>query len=193
VTEAGAVQREVLLPEGAWVGFWDGVTLEGPGPQTVSAPLGTLPLFLRAGALLPLLRPTIDTLAPTTRPELVDSFATSAGLLYVIVSAGPASTFDMYDGTLLSQRIGDEDGAPLLLTIEHGSVFTAGAVFEVVASGAEPPSRVVVGTTTLERASDLSALTSVGQGYAFDPQDRGGTLSIKVQPGDGVVSVRVEK
>jgi len=193
VTEAGATQRDLFLGDGEWVGFWDGLLVEGPGEITISAVLGTLPLFIRRGALLPLLRPTIDTLAPTTQPALVDSFATSAGPLYVIVSAGAASTFAVYDGTILSQRIGDESGAPLLLTFEAGTVFTFGAVFEAIAFGPAPPSRVLVDTTTLEPAADLASLASLGQGYVFDPLDRGGTLSVKIAPGDGALRVRIER
>jgi len=47
----------------------------------VPAPLGRLPLFVRQGALVPLLRPTIDTLSPATAAG-IESFANRPGPLY---------------------------------------------------------------------------------------------------------------
>ncbi len=54
VVEEGAVSRPVSLPSGRWYDPWRGQWLEGPLRMTVEAPLDQLPLFLRAGAILPL-------------------------------------------------------------------------------------------------------------------------------------------
>jgi alpha-D-xyloside xylohydrolase len=83
VIERGATSRELTLPPGIWLDWWTGELLDGGGEITVAAPLGSLPLFLRAGGIVPMLRPTIDTLAPTTMPDLADSFADDPGRLYV--------------------------------------------------------------------------------------------------------------
>lgn len=52
----GATQRSVYLPAnaGGWYGWHDGEHHPGGTVATVDAPLGRLPLFLRAGALIPL-------------------------------------------------------------------------------------------------------------------------------------------
>jgi alpha-D-xyloside xylohydrolase len=55
VTQPGATSREVYLPACAgWSDFWTGERL--PGGQTVqaAAPLDTLPLYVRAGSIIPL-------------------------------------------------------------------------------------------------------------------------------------------
>src|SRR5262245_30258632 len=54
VTREGATAWPVYLPAGAWYDFWTGARHEGPGGITVEAPLEKLPLFARAGAILPL-------------------------------------------------------------------------------------------------------------------------------------------
>ncbi len=54
VTEPGAEKRGVRFPPGRWVDFWDGTVIQGDTWQTVAAPLERLPLFVRAGAILPL-------------------------------------------------------------------------------------------------------------------------------------------
>jgi len=54
VTTAGAVTRQVYLPAGAtWFNFWTGATNGGGQTITTAAPIETLPLFVRAGSILP--------------------------------------------------------------------------------------------------------------------------------------------
>jgi alpha-glucosidase len=55
VLEAGASQRTVYLPKGpaAWYDFASGQRFEAGSAHTVPAPLGTLPLFARSGATIP--------------------------------------------------------------------------------------------------------------------------------------------
>ena len=53
VTAMGATSRSVYLPAGTWSDFWTGATTNG-GTKTVSAPLRQIPLFVRAGAILPM-------------------------------------------------------------------------------------------------------------------------------------------
>lgn len=54
ILDEGATQRELYLPAGGWIDFWTDTVYEGPRCLTVSAPLDTLPLFIRRGAILPL-------------------------------------------------------------------------------------------------------------------------------------------
>ena len=78
VLEPGARERRLYLPPGRWVDVWRSVayrpklgslrlgraTVHAGGHElTVPAPLDELPLFARAGAIVPLLSPTVDTLA----------------------------------------------------------------------------------------------------------------------------------
>ena len=54
VTAAGQTVRKVYLPKGIWYDFWTDRPFEGGGYVYVDAPLETLPLFVRAGAVLPM-------------------------------------------------------------------------------------------------------------------------------------------
>jgi len=54
VTEAKATSRTVYLPAGTnWVNFWTGETQSGGREITAAAPIETLPLFVRAGSIVP--------------------------------------------------------------------------------------------------------------------------------------------
>ena len=55
VTTKGATSRPIYLPQSpAWTDFWTGQRLKGGQTLTAPAPLDTLPLFVRAGSILPL-------------------------------------------------------------------------------------------------------------------------------------------
>ncbi len=179
VLDRGARAREVIFPAGEWLDWWDGSRHVGPARETVAAPLEKLPLYLRAGAIVPLLRPTIEAIAPTGEPARVDSYATSPGLLWPRLAPGPASSLTLFDGTELRQ---EPAGGGLVLEIHPGSDFVLGAVFEVVAYGHTPPSQVRAGGTLLERHPSPTALEAAGSGWALDA-GAGGTLWIKVGPG----------
>jgi alpha-D-xyloside xylohydrolase len=54
VTSPGAVTRRVILPTGThWTDFWTGKTLDGGQTIEAAAPIGHLPIFVRAGSILP--------------------------------------------------------------------------------------------------------------------------------------------
>ena len=54
VVEKGATTREVYLPRGAWYDFWTGERLDGGREITRAIDLETIPLYVRAGSILPL-------------------------------------------------------------------------------------------------------------------------------------------
>ncbi len=53
VVQPGAKQRRVYLPRGVWHDFWTGETLTGGREITRVVNLATLPLYVRAGAVIP--------------------------------------------------------------------------------------------------------------------------------------------
>jgi len=54
VSHKGATSRSVYLPEAKWYDFWTGHALAGPAVIDASAPLDRIPLFVRAGSILPM-------------------------------------------------------------------------------------------------------------------------------------------
>ncbi|HLV96264.1 MAG TPA: TIM-barrel domain-containing protein [Candidatus Acidoferrales bacterium] len=54
VFEAGATSRRLYLPRGVWHDFWNGERLEGGREITKTVDLETIPLYARAGTILPL-------------------------------------------------------------------------------------------------------------------------------------------
>ncbi len=53
VLEEGATRRQVYLPAGLWYDFWTDAVHEGPVWVEAEAPLERIPVFVRAGAVIP--------------------------------------------------------------------------------------------------------------------------------------------
>jgi alpha-glucosidase/alpha-D-xyloside xylohydrolase len=54
VYEKGATSREVYLPEGTWYDWWTGKAVEGGKTITRQVDLSCMPIYVRAGAIIPL-------------------------------------------------------------------------------------------------------------------------------------------
>jgi alpha-glucosidase (family GH31 glycosyl hydrolase) len=55
VTDQGATSRSVYLPAGSdWYNYWTNERFKGGQAINVQAPIDTIPLFVRAGSILPL-------------------------------------------------------------------------------------------------------------------------------------------
>jgi alpha-D-xyloside xylohydrolase len=85
VTEPGATERSVYLPEGVWYDFWSGVKAQGAKTLTVPAPLERMPLFVRAGSIVPL------------GPEVEWSTQKPVDPIEVRVYRGADGTFTLYE------------------------------------------------------------------------------------------------
>src|SRR5215469_2269221 len=59
VTTQGATSRRVYLPRTTWYDFWTGAKVEGGKHIEVDAPLSKLPLYVRAGSIIPM-GPTME-------------------------------------------------------------------------------------------------------------------------------------
>ncbi|MBM4394290.1 MAG: glycoside hydrolase family 31 protein [Deltaproteobacteria bacterium] len=186
VTERGSRKRTVVFPAGDWIDWWNGEVVTGPATLERDAPLHVLPLFLRAGGIVPMLRPTIDAIAPTTEPARVDSYATSPGVLHVRVAPGLASSFRVHDGTEVGQ---EATATGWTLSYPSGQEFVEGAEFELSPVAARPVAVAMDGAPLAELAGvpalpigldPPAALPSPG--WSWDPA-RGGVLRVRVPAG----------
>jgi alpha-D-xyloside xylohydrolase len=163
VVDRDARTKRLHLPAGRWWRWPTGApgaelgaeaVLVGPGEVTVPAPLESLPLFLRAGGIVPLLRPTIDTLSPVTVAG-IESYADDPGRLWIRLHPGPASSFALFDGGRIEQS-GDATGVEGAFT--PGAELVAGAVVEVVGLDA-PRGEVQVDGATVTASVSAGVLS----------------------------------
>ena len=88
-------ERLVYLPPGEWRDFWTGEVLWGGQVVSRPAEIDVIPVLARAGAIIPRLDPSAETLLPATAPGV-----RSAGFdLRVDIYPGTDGHFQLTDGT----------------------------------------------------------------------------------------------
>jgi len=96
VTEQGATSRKVYLPAGAdWYNYWTKERLTGGQTISVPAPIDTIPLFVRAGSIIPL----GAQIESTQQPQAIEK---------VLVYPGADGSFTLFsdDGTTYAYEKG---------------------------------------------------------------------------------------
>jgi alpha-glucosidase (family GH31 glycosyl hydrolase) len=97
VTDQGATSRRVYLPAGTdWYNYWTNERVRGGQMIEAVAPIDTIPLFVRAGSILPLGAPVDNT----SQPQPLDKLR---------IYPGADSDFTLYndDGKTYAYEKGD--------------------------------------------------------------------------------------
>lgn len=155
----GGTHRQVYFPKGvaAWFDYRDGRRFAAGETVAIEAPEGVIPVFARAGAIVPLLAGAPDTLVSAGDP----SVAVAGPDLVVRVYPGADGAFGMYDGTTF--RL---DDAARALHIENG-----------------PEERHIAPLLVGAGASRPHARTPAGQLEPADPATTEGTVRFHLPAG----------
>jgi alpha-D-xyloside xylohydrolase len=94
-------QRTVPIPEGRWVEFFDHSVVVGPTEVQVPLTLDSVPLYLRTGAIIPLLPEEVDSLIPSSDEETTSLSAVQGRVSYLVVP-GEEASFTNHDGSACS-------------------------------------------------------------------------------------------
>jgi alpha-D-xyloside xylohydrolase len=85
VTEPGATTRHLYLPAAKWYDFWTGATIQGGRTLDAASPIDRMPLYIRAGSILPL------------GPDAEYAAEKSANPIEVRVYRGANGAFTLYE------------------------------------------------------------------------------------------------
>ena len=107
-------QRAVHLPEGDWVDYWSGERVRGPVDTVVDAPLDRIPLYVKAGTILPRIPEDVMTLVPWTGQGAPPVPTLDDRRIYEIYPGKPRSLRD-FEGRRLEMG-SDSARTTLLLT-----------------------------------------------------------------------------
>jgi alpha-D-xyloside xylohydrolase len=156
VIEPGVTRRRVHIPPGRWVHWFTRVSYEGPRDEMLDAPLGQPLLFLRHGAVVPMLAEDVVTLASTDDATIVDAEDRRMVLRARIVP-GEERASSTHDGARIVARSVEgvvsvrwtpgSDATELRAQIDWAN--RAGA------TGAAPTSVVLTGGTAVSQAPSL--------------------------------------
>ncbi|MFE5661519.1 NPCBM/NEW2 domain-containing protein [Streptomyces sp. NPDC056517] len=184
-----AVERDgIYLPKGTWIDYWSGRTYEGPVTvDDYSAPLDTLPLFVRAGATVPMW------------PGDIRSYTDRAPgdpIAWDIYPKGDSS-FELYedDGVTREHRTGRyatqraEVRAPQRgagdVTVRIGAskgTYTGKATarpYAFTVHTGDAPGAVRLDGRKLPALTSRAAFDAASQGWWYDRDERGGVVRVK--------------
>ena len=170
VTQKGLTMTDVHLPEGTWVDFWDETrTFVGPTDIRYPVPLGHEPVFVRAGAIIPM---------NVSRSYTGHGTPESKGSLTVLVYPSGDSSFELHDEQAQLWRLFRAHLVGDTLTLEGPSL---PSILYRVARQTQRPRRVSrcgarisvndasTGVEMPELSSEAAVNGSVGSGWYYDP------------------------
>jgi alpha-glucosidase (family GH31 glycosyl hydrolase) len=203
VYEDSAVRNDIYLPAGKWIDYWDG--REDNGPATVNGyetPLDRIPLFLKAGAIIPMYPPMLHDREKPKDPVTLDvyPFGRTSFSLYEDDGVTQRYRNGAFARTLIeadAPKSLDESGAQITVKVgaAKGSYAGMPAMRSYVVDVHVPgkPAGVKLGDRALpmfqvsagDRAAREKAraeFDAAPEGWLFDPADRHGVLHVRLKP-----------
>ncbi|GLV82376.1 hypothetical protein Slala03_20650 [Streptomyces lavendulae subsp. lavendulae] len=191
-----SVRDGIYLPAGTWTDYWTGRTYAGPGwLNGYRAPLDTLPLFVKGGAVVPMW------------PQMNHTGEKPVSTLTYDVHPRGNSTFSLYEddgrtrafesGAYARQRV--DVTAPTTgsgtVTVSVGAPDgsyagqPASRGYEFTLHVASAPAALTVDGGALPRLASKAAYDTAATGWFFDPADRSGVLWVKTGTKSGAFTV----
>jgi hypothetical protein len=203
VYEDSPIRNDIYLPAGKWIDYWDGTEFNGSTTLNgYAAPLDKLPMFVRAGAIIPMY------------PEMLYDGEKPADPVTLDVYPSGRSKFELYEDDGTTQAYRKDASARTLIEVESpmtadtpGDQVTvkvgaargtyagmpASRAYVIDAHVLMKPAGVRLGTRALpgfepagagrpavdKARADFNAAT---EGWFFDAADRQGVLHVKIAP-----------
>ncbi|MEQ4480769.1 TIM-barrel domain-containing protein [Cohnella silvisoli] len=159
VVNQGETSKSVYLPAGEWTDFWWGAMR--PGSQTISyyASVDDMPVFAKAGAILPMNLNSTYTVGGTIGNDLTNY----TNLTFRVFPQGTTS-YSWYDGTTTRTITSTEEYNLDKVTVSVPAL-TVTSTLQVLT---KKPSSVTKDGSGLTEYSSVSSLSSASQGWYYD-------------------------
>ncbi|MEU9104324.1 TIM-barrel domain-containing protein [Streptomyces xanthophaeus] len=190
------VRDGIYLPAGTWTDYWTGRTYAGPGwLNGYQAPLDTLPLFVKGGAVVPMWpqmnhtgEKPVSTLTYDIHPRGNSSFSLYEDDGLTRAHQSGAYTRQQVDVTAPTTGSGTVTVAVSAPTGSYtGKPASRG--YEFTLHVASAPTALTADGSALPRLSSKSAYDAAASGWFFDASDRSGVLWVKTGTKTGAFSV----
>ncbi|WP_051939818.1 TIM-barrel domain-containing protein [Phaeacidiphilus oryzae] len=187
------VRDGIYLPAGDWTDYWTGKTYHGPTTVNgYSAPLDTLPLFVKSGSIVPMWPQGTTSWQTRDKGELDYD-------VYPSRARGGRSAFSLYEDDGTTRQFADGSSATQNVTAQSAgggsTVLSIGAsvgdysgkpaarsYLLTVHGGGHAPSGAVADGHRLAEASSAAALSGAASGWYYDPATGVTTVKTPVVP-----------
>ncbi|TDO50824.1 alpha-glucosidase (family GH31 glycosyl hydrolase) [Kribbella sp. VKM Ac-2527] len=174
---ADEVKSGIYLPKGRWIDYWSGKVYQGP--TTVNgyhAPLDTLPLFVKAGAVVPMWKSGINAAAEQAFGDRVTVDIYPEGKSSFSLYEDDRVTRDYKEAKSATQRL--EVDAPIAsrgdITVKIGAsrgLYTskpATRPYELTVHTGTAPSNVSIGDGKLTKLASKDAYLAASTGWYYE-------------------------
>ncbi|WP_187413527.1 NPCBM/NEW2 domain-containing protein [Micromonospora sp. MP36] len=178
----------IYLPAGTWVDYWTGQIHRGPTTLNgYHAPLDTLPLFVKAGAVVPMWKAGINRHAEQAPGDRLTLDVYPQGSSSFLLYEDDRVTREHRTGRSATQRFDVtapvDDRGDVVLTIGASIGSYTGKPtqrpYEVTAHTSTKPQVVKVGDQPLRELTDKAAYDAATTGWYYAPGDRAGVVWVK--------------
>ena len=180
IVALNAKSRQVYLPTGNWLDFWTSVAHSGR--QTITWNSGNrmqFPVYVREGAIVPLLPENVQTLCDANYINNAAIAAAKQDLTFLIYPGAVKSEFKLYDQTQVQCQ--PSSGARLI------TLNSIARSVGLQVSGNEP-SGVTLNGSSLPKRDTVAAFEAMSTGWRFDAASR--FVFIKFPHAGGSAEVR---
>ncbi len=179
-TPGTVASRRMWFPPGTWIDYFTGAQFQGPSVQTVAAPLDRMPVFVKAGAIIPTL-PYEDHVGQQSNPATILSVYAGADGGYQLYSdAGDGLGYEkaQYAWTPITTHQNGEGQQVITIGGAQGSYpgQPVSRNFQLKVVDASRPATVHAGNTLLPQTTAGS--TAVGWWY----DDASRTVHVTLPP-----------
>jgi alpha-glucosidase len=184
VVTRGARERCLYLPPGGWIAWHDGALFRGPRRLRVDAPLERLPLFVRAGSLLPTQSPVEHAGERPAEPCVFEVFpGRDAQALYVEDDGETTAYRELYVAAT-PLRLWSNAGGRLRFEIgaRQGPFPVAERPLRVRVHACSPPQAVFVDGERLEPGQGAPGYSCADGRVDVRLRDRGRGAAIEIAP-----------
>jgi alpha-glucosidase (family GH31 glycosyl hydrolase) len=192
VYQDSIIRDDIYLPAGKWIDYWDGTEINGPTVLNgYPAPLDKLPMFVKAGAIIPMY------------PEMLYDRERPKDPVTLDVYPFGASSFNLYEDDGATQAYRKEEFARTLIEVESPKSLDEPSAQISIRVGAAKgkydgmperrsyvvdvhiparPASVRLGTRQLPAYEKRAEFDGAAEGTFFDARDRRGVLHVKTGP-----------
>ncbi|HVK24625.1 MAG TPA: discoidin domain-containing protein [Actinokineospora sp.] len=186
ITSDTTTRDGIYLPAGTWTDYWTGTTYQGPGwLNGYSAPLDTLPLFVKGGGIVPMWPQMNYAGEKPFTPITFDVYPRGNSSFSLYEDDGNTRAFQT--GSFAKQAVSvtapTSGSGNVVINVGAsngsytGKLASRGYELNVHVAGA--PTTVTRGTTTLTKYTTKATYDAATTGWFHDAADRGGVLYVK--------------
>jgi alpha-glucosidase (family GH31 glycosyl hydrolase) len=182
ITDGQSTARDIYLPAGEWIDWWDGTKYVGP--QTIRsyhAPIEKMPMFVKAGAVIPLGPRKAYWDALVTNPLTLDIYplGDSSFLLYEDDGESLDYLAGEYAKTLVECHHIDGVETAIEVGAPTGSFPVAGREYFLQVHASSTPSQITRDGVILTEHASWSELENASEGWFYDDAIKGGICYCK--------------